>query len=526
MATTHPDLHSSTMASHYCNYPSVARRISALPPARLKYVKSGCFKDVIAMLVDKHSEELNYIKKVEVDRFDPSTRELDLLSGTKIRLTSQSPNLLKLSSGPYQLKQHLLETDSGDLNEQISYVKDLYKFDLSGYKKSLLSELWAELASAESKMTDAEFYIKFTLAFVSSFVAPVAFTKVNLDILGDIIPFERIDTLDWDGFSIDQLAAGVQELKKGRLKVLKGCAYLIIMGDKLFRRMEGVNSQPRCSNLLVHAGTNSGPFSDSTAVSNLESMSSPAMDDHGLLAKELHERLVLLERIKDLVEESPGLEVEQGYEARSVHHNENEGYQHTDIALPNEDAGRDGDEAAYPAGDAMEEDQEHSADQAAQPLVDILEENEAAYPPEDTMEEDQEPSADQGGNNASVDAGNVAGPAAQPPASFVAAPQGQIHLDDNHGNNQPLLGAAAGEGNEDAGREVIQAAHQHSSVKGRGHRKKIPSMILHRSDFIKEGVTNGPYIGEGLRRKFVEIEIFLPETSASSAAGSRRLPPS
>lgn len=231
------------MASHYCNYPSVAQFINALPPERLKYLKNGCFKDVIAMLVDEHSQDQGYTKKVEVGRFDPKTRELTLPCGTKIWLTSQNPNLLKLSSGPYQFKQHLLERDNGDLNEQIKYVNDLYKFDLSGYntkcsvpfknnnKKGSVKDLWAELASTTKQMSEAEFYIKFTLAFVSSFVAPISFIRVNLDILGDIIPFKRIDTLDWDGFSIDQLAAGVEELKERSLKYFKGCAYLIIVSS-------------------------------------------------------------------------------------------------------------------------------------------------------------------------------------------------------------------------------------------------------------------------------------------------------
>jgi hypothetical protein len=97
--------------------------------------------------------------------------------------------LLNLSSGPYQFKQHLAK-NKGGMNELIYYEKDLYKFDLSEYNSQSMSikEIWSGLASSKV-MFEAEFYIKFNISFVSSFLAPVSFTKVNLDILVDIILF-------------------------------------------------------------------------------------------------------------------------------------------------------------------------------------------------------------------------------------------------------------------------------------------------------------------------------------------------
>jgi hypothetical protein len=88
-----------------------------------------------------------------------------------------------------------------------------------------LSTLWSRLTEEEPDdlmsdgMSDARFTINFTLALVSTVLAPKIYLRVNLDILGDIIPVERINTLDWNGFILEQLAAGAG--------AGQGCFYLL-----------------------------------------------------------------------------------------------------------------------------------------------------------------------------------------------------------------------------------------------------------------------------------------------------------
>jgi hypothetical protein len=71
-------------------------------------------------------------------------------------------------------------------------------------------------------MSKGEFSIKLSMALASSLLAPVGQAKVNLKILSDLVQFERIKTLDWGEFIVDQLAIGV---RPGSEEV-KGYVYL------------------------------------------------------------------------------------------------------------------------------------------------------------------------------------------------------------------------------------------------------------------------------------------------------------
>ncbi|KAK1626005.1 hypothetical protein QYE76_000320 [Lolium multiflorum] len=271
------------------NIESASRHIHLLLNTKGGILKGSVFWPAVKVLLEDPNILANTYVYELVNNFDTSSEELTLSPQNIVHIRNKAHHLFPLPSGQFMFKHRKVRTTAKEMTALKCHVKDKYDLDLQKYERrdTAIADLWLKIIDED--LTEAQLYILFAIAFTTSVVSPSR--RVNLKILPDIIPYERIPTLNWLAFAVDELVCGA--------KTGNGCLYILHRAKKVYENANVIPSPPRGS-LLVD-DRNVGTFSGTTTVCDLGSLNSSAKTELDLLREEIQHRISLLKSIDDQI---------------------------------------------------------------------------------------------------------------------------------------------------------------------------------------------------------------------------------